>query len=97
MQSLIDQLEQLDLPHLRAGDLRWMYSTGKGQITGSGRDKRHLPHRDSDPYWRHRTVCLDQGGRVHCGAGWVAGRTGTLTPVCAQLWCKPVCQADGPR
>ncbi len=41
MQSLIDQLEQLDLPHLRAGDLRWMYSTGKGQITGSGRDKRH--------------------------------------------------------
>ena len=41
MQSLIDQLEQLALPHLRAGDLRWMYSTGKGQITGSGRDKRH--------------------------------------------------------
>ena len=96
MQSLIDQLEQLDLPHLRAGDLRWMYSTGKGQITGSGRDKRHTyrtgiqtPIGDIE-----LSVWI---GRVHCGAGWVAGRTGTLTPVCAQLWCKPVCQADGPR
>lgn len=39
MRELIDKLEQLDLQQLSMGDLRWMYCTGKGLTTGSGRDK----------------------------------------------------------
>lgn len=41
MRELIDKLEQLDLQQLSMGDLRWMYCTGKGLTTGSGRDKKH--------------------------------------------------------
>lgn len=41
MQNHIDRIEQLDLPHLKADDLKWMYSTGRNLITGSGRDRKH--------------------------------------------------------
>ena len=42
MRELIDKLEQLDLQQLSMGDLRWMYCTGKGLTTGSGRDKKQI-------------------------------------------------------
>lgn len=41
MRDLIDQLGQLDLPHLKASDLNWEHNTGKCLVTGSGRDKRY--------------------------------------------------------
>ena len=41
MWELIDKLEQLDLQQLSTGDLHWMYCTGKGLTTGSGRNKKH--------------------------------------------------------
>lgn len=41
MRDLIDQIEQLDLPHLSTANLRWMCCTGRGLTTGSGRDKKH--------------------------------------------------------
>ena len=37
----IDQVEQLDLPRLKAEDLRWLYATGRDQIIGSGRNRQH--------------------------------------------------------
>ena len=45
MQNHIDRIEQLDLPHLKADDLKWMYSTGHGITIGSGRDKKHFYRR----------------------------------------------------
>lgn len=41
MQERIDNLEQLKLAHLKPGDLTWLYATGQGQTTGSGRNKQH--------------------------------------------------------
>ena len=41
MAGQIDQVEQLDLLRLKAGDLRWLYATGRGQTTGFGRNKQH--------------------------------------------------------
>lgn len=41
MQNHIDRIEQLDLTHLKADDLSWMYSTGHDITTGSCRDKKH--------------------------------------------------------
>lgn len=41
MQERIDSLEQLKLAHLKPEDLTWIYSTGQGQTTGSGRNKQH--------------------------------------------------------
>lgn len=41
MQERIDNLEQLKLAHLKPEDLAWIYATGQGQTTGSGRNKQH--------------------------------------------------------
>ena len=41
MAGQIDRVEQLDLLRLKAEDLRWLYATGHGQTTGSGRNKQH--------------------------------------------------------
>ncbi len=62
MRELIDKLEQLDLQQLSMGDLRWMYCTGKGLTTGSGRDKKHSYRRGiQTPHWRYRVIRMDQG------------------------------------
>lgn len=41
MQERIDNLEQLKLAGLKPKDLTWLYSTGQGKTTGSGRNKQH--------------------------------------------------------
>lgn len=41
MQQRIDQIDQLDLSHLKAEDLSWQYATGQDSVIGYGRNKQH--------------------------------------------------------
>ena len=40
MAGQIDRVDQLDLLHLKAEDLYWLYATGRSQTTGSGRNRQ---------------------------------------------------------